>query len=192
MYGTRRILLVAIALELGLAGTATAAAPRLLMVSGESLDRRVLISDAEDVFKLYQAFFDGQPVDRSRLTGRRSLRLGLFWNNLLWEPYVREGRLDELRFEQANQFGRFYPATGGQPALVDVPGYGQWPKIANDTALRILEAHGVPVQAGDATDRSAWVWIGVGILGLAALGLALLFSARRFYRVNRPPDTASA
>jgi hypothetical protein len=192
MNGTVRALVLAIALALGLAASASAAAPRLIMVDGESLDGRVLISDAEDVFELYQAFFDGQPVDRSGLTGRQSLRLGLFWNDQLWEPYVQERRLDGLRFEQANQVGRFYPATDGQPALVEVPGYGRWPKIANGTALRILKARGVPIRVGERATGRVWVWAAVGVVGLASLGLALLFSARRLRRVGGPPDAASA
>ena len=172
------IFVAAAALALGLVGSAKAAAPRLIMVSGEPLADRILISDAEDVFELYGSFFRGKPVDRSSLEGRPSFRLGLFWDNSLWEPYVREGRLDELRPDQANQVGWFYPAVGGTPALV-VPAYGAWPKTANETALRILEAQGVPVRLNE-TDANRVPWIVVGIIGGAALGLTLLISARRF------------
>jgi hypothetical protein len=186
MNGTVRALVLAIVLALGLAGSAPAAAPRLIMVAGESLDGRVLISDHEAVFELYQEFFDGQPVDRSALTGRQSLRLGFFWDDRLWEPYVEQGRLDELRFEQANTVGRFYPATDGERALVDVSGHGHWPKMANRTALRILEAHGVPIRIPERATGRVWGWAAVGLIGLASLGLALLFSARRFRRAEGP------
>jgi hypothetical protein len=192
MNGTGRALVLAIVLALGLAGSAPAAAPRLIMVDGESLDGPVLTSDHEAIFELYQEFFDGQPVARSSLTGRRSLRLGLFWDDRLWEPYVEQGRLEELRFEQANQVGRFYPATDGQPALVDVPGHGHWPKMANGTALRILEAHGVPIRIPEGATGRVWVWAAVGLVCLTSLGLALLFSARRSRRAGGPPGTASA
>jgi hypothetical protein len=190
MNGAVRSLLLAIALALAVAGPATAAAPRLIMVDGRLLDGRVLVSDGEDAFELYQAFFEGKAVDRSGLTGRQSLRLGLFWDNRLWEPYVQEGRLRELRFEQANQVGRFYPATDGRPALVDVPGEGRWPRTANGTALRILEAHGVPIRVGARTTGRVWAWAVVGAVGLASLGVALLLSARRFRRVGGPPDSS--
>jgi hypothetical protein len=176
MNGALRVLVAIVALALGLAGSASAAAPRLIMVSGDSLAEPLLISGAEDVFTLYGAFFEGRPVDRSEAAGRPSLRLGLFWNNLLWEPYVEDGRLDELRFEQANQFGRFYPATEGKPALVDVPGYGQWPKVVNDRALRILEAHGVPLEVGGNASRGTWEWVAVGGLGLSVIALVFLAS----------------
>jgi hypothetical protein len=62
MNGTVRALVLAIVLALGLAGSASAAAPRLIMVDGDSLDAPVLISDHEATFELYQEFFDGQPV----------------------------------------------------------------------------------------------------------------------------------
>jgi hypothetical protein len=192
MNGTVRAMVLAIVLALELAGSASAAAPRLIMVDGKALDGLVLMRDHEDVFELYQEFFDGQPVARSALTGRHSLRLGLFWDDRLWEPYVEQGRLEELRFEQANTVGRFYPATDAEPALVDVPGHGHWPKMANGAALRILEAHGVPVRIPDGTNGRVWSWVAVGLVCLASLALALLFSARRFRRAGGPPDTASA
>jgi hypothetical protein len=182
MNGTVRALVLAIVLALGLAGSAPAAAPRLIMVDGESLHGPVLISDHEAGFELYQEFLDGRPVDRSALTGRQSLRLGLFWDDRLWEPYVEEGRLEELRFEQANQVGRFHPAIDGQRALVDVPGHGHWPKMANGTALRILEAHGVPIRIPDGATGRLWVWPAVGLVCLSSLALALLCSAGRFRR----------
>jgi hypothetical protein len=191
MTGTVRALVLAISLALGLAGSANAAAPRLITVDGKSLEGQVLISDAEDVFELYQAFFEGQAVDRSALMGRQSLRLGLFWDDRLWEPYVQEGRLGQLRFKQANQVGRFYPATDGQPALVDLPAEGRWPRTAKGTALRVLETHDVPFRVGARTTGRVWVWAAVGGVGLASLGVGV-FLARRVRRVGGPPDTASA
>jgi hypothetical protein len=193
MNGMLRVFAASAAIALVLAGAVPAATPRLVMISGEPLPKPVLIADADIVFELYQAFFNTQPVDRSALVARPSLRLALFWNNLLWELYVREQRLDKLQFEQGNQFGRFDPAIGDKPALVDVPGYGQWPKIGNASVLRILEAHGVPVEAGETARRRAWVWLVGGALGLSVLGLGLLPVARRIRRsqvVNRATDHA--
>lgn len=42
---------------LALAGAAEGAAPRLIMVRGESLAEPILLDDAEEVFALYQSFF---------------------------------------------------------------------------------------------------------------------------------------
>lgn len=149
------------------------------MVSGEPLAERILISDAEDVFELYGSFFQAKPVDRRFAGGRRPLRLGFFWDNSLWEPYVREGRLDELRPGQANQVGWFYPAVREKAALVNLSGYGTWPRVANETALRILEARGVPVRL-DESNGNRVRWVLVWVIGGAALCLTLLIFARSF------------
>jgi len=173
------LLVAAAALALGLVGSAKAAAPRLIMITGEPLAGRVLISGGDEVFELYGSFFHAKPVDRSAAEGRRPLRLGLFWDNALWEPYVREGRLAELRPGQANQVGWFYPAVGKKPALVNLPGYGTWPKTVDETALRILRARGVPVSL-DESDGNRVPWVVGGVIGAV---LAFLIAGRRFERL---------
>lgn len=176
------IVFVVLLPALGAVSVANAAAPRLIMVSG-SLDHSILISEGEEVFELYSSFYQGQVVDAGALEGRSSFRLGLFWDNRQWEPYVREGRLDELTPEQANQVGRFYPATGDQLALVDIPASGTWPRRASEAALSTLEVHGVPVRLED-SEGSQLPWIGAAVAG-AALGLiALLVLALRVRRAR--------
>jgi hypothetical protein len=184
--GSRIVLLATLTLALTAATPAMAAAPRLIMVSGAPLERPVLLSDWDEAAELYWSFFfDGTAADPASLEGRPSLRLGLFWNSHVWEPYVRQDRLGELRPEQANQVGRFYPAVGDKPALVDVPGYGQWPKIADVHALKILERHGVPVQLVlRARESSAgwdwWRWAAIG--SGAAMVVAIVLRRSRLRR----------
>jgi hypothetical protein len=104
--------LAAAAFALALPALGEAACPRLIMVSGESLPARILIHEWDEACKLYAAFFASPAADATtRIATRPSLRLGLFWNALLWEPYVRQHRLAELRPDDANQFGRFYPGS---------------------------------------------------------------------------------
>lgn len=184
------VFLAALGVAATLAAPASAAFPRLLMVSGKSLDEPVLISDWVEVAKLYHSLvFDGEAVDRSRLDGRPSLRISLFWDNTLWEPYVRDNRLDELRPEQANQFGRFYPAAGGRLPLVDLPGVGEWPKIVRGEALEILDRHGVPMTVAD-DRRPEWPAILVGA-GALALATALIVSLGLKRRRERASSRAS-
>lgn len=169
------------ALALALVASVQAAAPRLIMVSDEPLDEPVVIADASVVFKLYQSLvLDSPAVDASQLNGRRALRLGLFWHNATWEPYVRDGRLAELSFRQANQVGRFYPAVGDEAPLVVLPAYGSWPKQVSADALRILEANGVPVRL-DKDDGSPWLVPGVagGVIAVPLLLVALRWRRRR-------------
>jgi hypothetical protein len=117
------------------AAPAPAAAPRLVMVSGAPLATPILLSS-------------GPAAPSDPHGGRPSLQLAMFWDAGIWEPYVREGRLGSLRPEQANQFGRFYPAVAGQPALVDLPWAGTWPKRVGPDAQAILARHGVPTRLG--------------------------------------------
>jgi hypothetical protein len=71
------------------------------------------------------------------------------------------GRLGSLRPEQANQFGRFYPAVAGLPALVDLPWDGTWPKRVSDEA-------GIP---------ETWWW--AGGVGAALIAVGALLGVRR-------------
>jgi hypothetical protein len=172
------------ALALALVASAQAAAPRLIMVSDEPLDEPVVIADASVVFKLYQSLvLASPPVAASQLKGRPALRIGLFWHNPTWEPYVRDGRLGELRLRQANQVGRFYPAVGDEPPLVALPGYGSWPKQVSADALRILEANGIPVRL-DKDDGSRW--FAAGVAGAGVIAIPLLLVALRWRPSPRP------
>jgi hypothetical protein len=173
------------------AAPARAAAPRLLMIGGAPLAAPVLPSDWDEISTLTGLLSSGPAAPSDPLGGRPSLRLAMFWDAGIWEPYVREGRLGSLRPEQANQFGRFYPAVAGRPALVDLPWVGTWPKRVGPEALAILARHGVPTRldggggggvpvpgSGDAGVPLPWWWAGGAAAALIAVG-ALLVARRR-------------
>jgi hypothetical protein len=150
------------------------------MVSGPPLSSPVTLSNWDEIGRLVQAVANESPAaDRASLAGRPSLRLALFWDARIWEPYIRQGRLASLRPEQANQFGRFYPAADGRPAAIDLPWTGRWPKQPNTAALAILERHGVPVdmESGDAI--ATWWWVSAGIAGAVLISAAITLFARR-------------
>lgn len=155
------------------------------MVSDEPLDEPVVIADARVVFDLYQALvLDGAAVASNQLTGRRALRLGLFWHNPTWDPYVRDGRLAELKLRQASQAGRFYPAIGDEAALVVLPGHGNWPKRVSAEALRILEANGIPIRI-DTDDGSRLLAAAAGVAGGGLIAIPLLLLALHWRRSRR-------
>lgn len=158
-----------------MAAPAEAAAPVIVMVSGEPLDEPVVFAGFEETVPFAEAIFEGGSIE-AVVKGRPSLELALFWNDRQWEPYLR--RLDELRPEQANQFGRFYPAFGGEPAAVEVepPAEGPWPRRASDELLALFRARGVRVSLPEG-DGHVWWWVAAGVAGTAALAVALL---RRF------------
>jgi hypothetical protein len=174
-----------------LAPVAGAAAPRIMMVTGPGLDEPVFLTDYSENLDLMLAFQRGREIDEGRVVDPKELRrrpyleLWLFWGENQWEPYVREGRLADLTREQANQYGRFYPALGARDAVMnlDVPGS----RTATAKLLAILAHHGIPtrVQAppgGEETSSSSppWPWIAGGALvALAAAGAAAGWKLRR-------------
>jgi hypothetical protein len=147
----------------------------MIMASGTAFAEPILISDWEPACELYASFFAGAPVD-VRLEGRPAVRMGLFWNSRVWEPYLHD--LDELRPEQADQVGRFYPAIGDEPAVVALPGYGEWPKAVDEAGLRVLRARGIPIRV-DENESAEAPWIGIGLRAGLILALPLLLLACR-------------
>jgi hypothetical protein len=173
-----------------LAPTAVAASPRIIMVTGPSLEKPIFLADQLENLDLMLAFQEGREIEEGRVVDPMELRdrpylgLWLYWGNTQWEPYVSEGRLDELRREQANQYGRFYPAFGRRDAVMslDVPGS----RKATAKLLAILARHGIPtqLQAPPAPEESSssppWPWIAGGALAaVAAAGAAAGWRLRR-------------
>ncbi len=178
----RRAVSILVALLVGACavGSSKAATPRLIMVSGQPLSSPVTLSNWDEIGRFIQAAVNESPAaDRAYLAGRPSLRLALFWDARLWEPYIRRGRLASLRPDQANQFGRFYPAADGRPAAIDLPWTGQWPKQPNAAALAILERHGVPVDIESSHAIAIWWWVAAGVAGAILLSAAITLLARR-------------
>jgi hypothetical protein len=125
---------------------ARAAAPRIVIVSGPLLDRRVVISNWQRIFGVVDEIARARPVARVRLGARPRLRLSLFWGPR-WNDYLSKGGSPRaLRPEQADQFGSFYPAWRGRSALIDLPWAGRWPRLVPERALTILRRYGVPVR----------------------------------------------
>jgi hypothetical protein len=122
-----------------LTASAHAAAPHVLMFDGKPLPRPVVLAERADILRLVTAWVGGPRAPRAELRARCSLRVSLFWSG---RP--RQG----LKPSAADQFGRYYPAAGGMPAVIDLPwGAGApWPRQVAARALRILRQHGVPTR----------------------------------------------
>jgi hypothetical protein len=176
---------------LGLAPAAGAAAPRIIMVTGPGLEEPVFLTDYSENLDLMIAFQRGREIDEGRvvdpkeLQRRPYLELWLFWGENQWEPYVREGRVTKLRREQANQYGRFYPAFGARGAVMDLDVPGS--RKATAKLLAIFARHGIPTRlqtppAAEETSSSSppWPWIAGGTLvALATAGAAAGWRLRR-------------
>jgi hypothetical protein len=135
---------------LAFASPTAAAEPRYLMVYGAPLARPVILDDLDENLDFMLAITEPAGVGPDALAGRPSLSLALFWQHQTWEQYVRaSGSLAALRPEQAEQRGRFYPASGTTEPIVvldAVPGPGTLVRRVAPQGLAILARHGVPTR----------------------------------------------
>jgi hypothetical protein len=140
-------LLVAVASLLVSASVAQAAAPRIIIVSGESLKRQIVISDWGKIFQIVAEVAPARPVSRTQLANRPRLKFSMFWGPR-WNEYLASGRpASALRPRQADQTGSLYPGWRGRPALIDLlPWAGRWPRPLSAKALTILKRYGVPIK----------------------------------------------
>jgi hypothetical protein len=195
MIGRAALATSFVATWLFLPATADAAAPRIIMVTGPPLESAAFLSDHGENSRFMSAVAAGREIDEGRVIDPKELRarpyleLWLFWGDDLWEPYVRNGRLDALRAEQANQSGRYYPAYEGRPAVISIPLSAVGTRRPTRPALRILAGHDIPARLEAAASRGPdgsppWLWIGAGASATLLLATAAAVVAQRRRRVR--------
>lgn len=130
-------LLVVAACAGTLAGPASAAAPRYIMVSGGEIAKPILLADWRENLRFETAALLAPKAERpARLPLRSRLTLSLFWG---W------GERRPKNPSLANQRGWLYPAAGSRPALIALGVNGRSVlRVVNGPLLRILERHAVP------------------------------------------------
>ena len=139
---------VALVVAVATVGAARAAAPRIVIFSGAPLAHRVVVSDWPSIFDVVESVVPARVVRPAGLAGRPRLEVSMFWGPR-WIDYLGEGkRASALTPRQADQFGVFYPAWREQPALIDLPWAGRWPRVVPPKALAILARFGVPTKLG--------------------------------------------
>jgi hypothetical protein len=123
------ILTVAVVAAIG-SGTAQAAAPRAIAMSGGPLGHSVVLKHWPQIFALVESVNShGKPLAARVLTGRPRIRMAMHW----------------LSADDPPQIGFFYPAWKGRVAAMNLPWAGKWPKSVPPRALAILTRHGIPV-----------------------------------------------
>lgn len=99
-----------------------AAFPRLVMVSGGTLTSPVVLTDWAETAELMKHLGPSKPLAVEQLEGRPFLQVSLFWGPR-WKQFMDDGRpIAELRHQDANEFGRLYPAVGNRPAVLVLTG----------------------------------------------------------------------
>jgi hypothetical protein len=144
-----RMGVVASVVAFGVPGTARAAAPNYIIVSGPSITVPVVLDDVYDNLALVAAVASA-PQTSADLQRRPKLDLaGFFWNS---PALPRPSNPAE-----ATEHGVFYPAVGTRGAIIVMTsGSPAVPRTATAQVLEILVRHGVPVRDDD-PQHSAFV-----------------------------------
>lgn len=125
-----------------------AAAPRIIIIHGSLLRERVVLSDRDQNLKFMLSISEPANISEDQLNNRPYLDIAMFWGPA-WVAYVEAGRsLDELQPDQANQHGRFYPATNDlEPIFVfdHSTGAGGRIRSVKPPGLDVLYRNGVPI-----------------------------------------------
>lgn len=123
-----------------------AAAPRLVMFYGGPLRTAIILADWHENLGLVQGATTGKAEPNALLAARPYIKVAHFWGHD-WARSVAERKpLDQLRPEQGNEHGRFYPAFGDSDAVY----FG---KRLEPKVLDILAKYGIPVRL---PARRAW------------------------------------
>jgi hypothetical protein len=125
------------------------AAPWFLLFHGDTLGKRIVMSDWQENQKLMLSIRDEATVKEGSLRGRPFIEMAYFWGPD-WAHYAANGKLPEaLRPEQGNQRGRFYPSYGNAGAVVVidyVPGVGRSTRQITQEGLNLLAKYGIPAR----------------------------------------------
>lgn len=179
-------------------GAAHADNPWIIVVSGPPLREPVVIDDWKDNYILLSQEDLRIPVSRAPLAGRVYFDMSLFWSPA-WAPGSLSIPPREPAAINADGHGRFYPATGGRPALVvlDASEAGHTPERVLQLGAdgeEVLARHGVPlsvVALDDASGGHGWLVAAVGAAaGLTATGAGWWFVNRRRRRSPGLPSAA--
>jgi hypothetical protein len=185
----RVVAIATLVLALTVALPAQAAAPRLILIHGEGLAHPIVLTDWWGNLALMGG--DAVHTFPWQLRDRPYFELALFWDPK-WDTYVRDGnRLESITPNQADQWGRFYSATGAEQAIMTLDGVPFMPPRAwrlSADSLEILSRAGVPVRSEQPSGLTlalgpfsalATLLIVAGGIAAAALGRRLVAQQRR-------------
>jgi hypothetical protein len=118
---------------------AQAAAPRYILVSGPGLQRPATLGNWTENLAFVTSLLHARRPTSGWPDNRPRYQLALFWG-VPAKPVPTQP-------STANQYGWFYPATGGRRAVVKLRVSGEdFPRVATAETLRILARHGVPTR----------------------------------------------
>lgn len=128
------------------ASPALAAGPRIILVTGGSLSKTVILEDWNENLTIMVAANHAVDPKVEDLAHRPSFRLAMFWGSE-WDDYLKAGKDPNLlRPDQTAQHGGYYPPTGDHAAVFtfdSIPGSGALVRRLNPQGVSIFARHGV-------------------------------------------------
>jgi hypothetical protein len=98
---------------------ALAAGPRVMLVTGNGIQRQIVLADWAENQAIMMAATEPAAVTKESLADRPYYDVALFWGPE-WAAYVDSGQsLAALTPAHATQHGRLYPATKTAPAILE-------------------------------------------------------------------------
>jgi hypothetical protein len=107
------------------------------------------MNDLEEILVFMSAIDEEANITRDALAGRPYFQMAMFWGEE-WVGTARdEQALGEVEYEEADQYGRFYPALGAIPAIITletVPDEATEFRQVGPEAMAILSRHGLKTE----------------------------------------------
>jgi hypothetical protein len=124
------------------------AAPKVIVLGGEPLRHRVVLTDFDENLRLMLAATQVVPVSADSLAKRPRIRLVMYWGDQWSGRSDLPDSITTSLLANGAQPGAFYPAFRGRPALWKFGAVGRMPasmRWLSPEGVAILGNHGVPV-----------------------------------------------
>jgi hypothetical protein len=125
------------------------AAPRIIMLYGGALDRRLYLTRFPENLQFMSAVAEPATLTRDALRGRPFIEVALYWHGPTWEPYATDTALLKTLRPEAGQPARLYLGKGRLPPLFDYysAGVNSGLRTIDPAGLAILKRHKVIIDA---------------------------------------------
>ena len=125
------------------AATANAAAPHIIIFYAEAVSKPLILAGSENL-EFMVSIDQESTILPEELKGRPFLKVAFFWGPK-WLKYMAEGKpLEQLKAEDAEQRGRYYPATEESEEAMIIMDLLP-PYLANQTRQRQVSEKGIEI-----------------------------------------------
>ena len=144
MHRASMLIVGSFVIVLGSAVSAKAAAPKVIMFYGGVLSKPIILNNWSENLSFMIATDKQVSISEKELKDSPSIEVAFFWGPK-WVQYIEEGKpLDQLNPKEAEQHGRYYPATKkGERAVIVMDRLPSF--LENQTEQREISTHGIEI-----------------------------------------------